>query len=128
MDINHSSEIPTRGTSPPQDSTSQAVVCPSAAAEPCSVGSKISTKVKRPKVELKMFKDKLTNWIRFWDVFDSSVHSNLEHSDNDHFNYLHPLLKGSAIDALSSLSLFATNFTEAVAVLERKILAIISRW
>ena len=117
MDINHSSEIPTRGTSPPQDSTSQAVVCPSAAAEPYSVGSKISTKVKRPKVQLKTFKGKLTNWILFWDVFDSSVHSNLEHSDNDHFNYLRTFQ-----------SLSATNYTEVVAVLERKILAINSRW
>ncbi|KAL5508957.1 hypothetical protein EMCRGX_G004229 [Ephydatia muelleri] len=56
------------------------------------------------------------------------VHSNPEHSDIDHFNYLHSLLKGSATDALSSHSLSATNYTEAVAVLERKILAINSRW
>ena len=49
-------------------------------------------------------------------LFDSSVHSNLEHSDIDHFNFL---LAGSAIDVLSSLSLSATNYTEAVAVLKK---------
>ena len=44
------------------------------------------------------------------------MHSNLEHSDIDHLNVL---LAGSAKDALSSLSLSATNYTEAVAVLKK---------
>ncbi|KAL5508970.1 hypothetical protein EMCRGX_G004242 [Ephydatia muelleri] len=92
VDINHSSEIPNVGLY----STSGFYIPGSSA----SIGSRTMQCWKQDKYQDETFK----------------VHSNLEHSDIDHFNFL---LAGSAIDVLSSLSLSATNYTEAVAVLKK---------
>ena len=49
-------------------------------------------KVKLPKIELKKFNGDVTNWITFWDSFDSAIHSNNELSNVDKFNYLNSVL------------------------------------
>ena len=38
----------------------------------------------------------------------------------DRFNYLHSLLEGPAADAVSGLSLTSVNYTEAIAILQRR--------
>ena len=77
-------------------------------------------KVKLPKVILKRFDGSLIQWATFWDMFESSIHTNLELSDIDKFNYLHSLLEGSAADSISGLSLTASNYSEAIAILKRR--------
>lgn len=89
---------------------------PSAAAEPALEVRK-TTRVKIPMVELKKFIGMPTNWMNFWDVFDSAVHSNSELSDIDRFNYLQSLSKDAASEAISGLS--ASNYIEDVAVLKK---------
>ena len=43
-----------------------------------------------------------------------------EHSDIDRFNYLHSLLKGAAAEAISGLSLIATDYAEVIATLKKR--------
>ena len=110
---------PMRNTTSPQDLTTQAVVLPLVTVEPALDARRVP-KVKLPKVELKKFNGDLTNWIMFWDVFESLVHSNPELSDIDCFNYLHSLLDGTAADAISGISLSSVNYSKAVAVLKKR--------
>ena len=49
-----------------------------------------------------------------------AIHDNASLLDIDKFNYLRLLLQGSALDALSGLTLTAANYKEAVTVLERR--------
>ena len=77
-------------------------------------------KVKLPKLSLKKFNGEPTDWITFWDAFESSIHKNSELSDVDRFNYLHSLLEGTAADAISGLSLTSTNYAEAIALLKKR--------
>ena len=110
---------PTRSAIPPQVPIAQTSALPSVTVEP-ALDARRAPKVKLPKVELKKFNGDLTNWVMFWDVFESSVHSNPELSDIDRFNYLHSLLEGTAADAISGISLSSANHAEAVAVLKKR--------
>ena len=66
------------------------------------------------------FKGDLTTWITFWDSYKAAIHENSSFSDIDKFNYLRSLLQGPALDAVSGLTLTATNYKEAVSVLEKR--------
>ena len=44
---------------------------------------------KFPRLTLKRFNGNITNWIAFWDSFNSAVHSNPSLSNVDKFTYLH---------------------------------------
>ena len=50
----------------------------------------------------------------FWDLFSSSVGDNLELSDIDKFSYLRGVLKGTALDLISGLTLSSSNYRKAV--------------
>ena len=69
-------------------------------------------KVKLPKIELKKFNGDVTNWITFWDSFNSAIHSNNELSNVDKFNYLNSVLKRSAAKAILGLTLTSANYEE----------------
>ena len=45
-------------------------------------------KAKLPKLTLPKFRDSITNWISFWDAYNSAVHDNAMLSKVDKFNYL----------------------------------------
>ena len=77
-------------------------------------------RVKLPKVVLKRFDGRPTEWATFWDMFQSSVHNNPDLSDIDRFNYLHSLLDGLAANSISGLSLTSVNYAEAIAVLQKR--------
>ena len=48
----------------------------------------------------------------FWEIFDSSIHSNTILAPINKFSYLKTLLTGKAKDALNSLELTSGNFDE----------------
>ncbi|KAL5491423.1 hypothetical protein EMCRGX_G016708 [Ephydatia muelleri] len=94
----------TRSAIPPQNPTAQTAVLPSVTVKP-ALDARRAPRVRLPRVELKRFDGRLTDWTMFWDMFQSSVHNNAEHTDTDRFYYLHSLLEGSAANAISGNSL-----------------------
>ena len=68
---------------------------------------------------MKKFNGNLTTWTTFWDSFEATVHTNPNLNNIDKFNYLNSLLEGSAAEAISGLSLTASNYEEAMAVLKK---------
>ena len=78
------------------------------------------SKVKLPKLTPRKFNGELTKWLTFWDSFESSIHNNRELSDIDRFNYLHSLLEGPALEAISGLKLTTANYSAAIAILQKR--------
>ena len=113
---------PTRGVSTP----SEISYSPASISEryvPDAINPVISRSrvhVKLPKLSMKKFNGNLTTWTTFWDSFEATVHANPDLSNIDKFNYLNSLLEGSAAEAISGLSLTASNYEEAVAVLKKR--------
>ena len=56
----------------------------------------------------------------FWEIFDSSIHSNTILAPINKFSYLKTLLTGKAKDALNSLELTSGNFDKAVVILKSR--------
>ena len=79
-----------------------------------------NTQVKLPKLELKKFDGDHSKWISFWDSFEASVHKNESLTAIDKFNYLNSLLERSAAEAISGLSLGASNYEEAIDILKAR--------
>ena len=72
-----------------------------------------STRVKLPKLSLKKFNGHF-KWITFWDMFESVVHRNSTLSSIDKFNYLNSLLKFTAAEGITGLTLTSANYDEAL--------------
>uniref|UniRef100_A0A1X7UZS4 Uncharacterized protein n=1 Tax=Amphimedon queenslandica TaxID=400682 RepID=A0A1X7UZS4_AMPQE len=78
------------------------------------------SRIRLPEITLSKFDGNLTKWSLFWDVFESSVYKNATLTDIEKFIYLKSLLESAASDAISGMTLFAANYKEAVAVLQRR--------
>ena len=78
------------------------------------------TQVKLPKLELKKFDGDQSKWISFCDTFEASMHKNSSLSAIDKFNNLISLLERSAAEAVSGLTLTASNYDEAVELLKAR--------
>ena len=76
--------------------------------------------VKLPKLDLRKFVGEVSTWPTFWDAFESSIHRNPTLAPIDKFNYLNSLLMKPGLDAISGLSLTASNYEEAVAILKKR--------
>ena len=85
-----------------------------------SVCREYVSQVKLPKLVLKKFDGNVTNWITFWDSFESAIHSNTGLSNVEKFNYLTSMLERNAAEAISGLTLTAANYEEAIAILKRR--------
>lgn len=77
-------------------------------------------RVKLPKLDMKKFDGEVSTWPTFWDAFESSIHKNPKLAPIDKFNYLNSLLMKPALDAISGLSLTASNYEEAIAILKKR--------
>ena len=69
-------------------------------------------------MELKKFNGNHSKWISFWDTFEASVHKNENLLPIDKFNYLISLLEWSAAEAISVLTLTASNYDEPIEILK----------
>ena len=56
----------------------------------------------------------------FWEIFDSSIHSNTSLATINKFSYLKTLLTGKVKDALNSFELTSENHDEAVVILKSR--------
>ena len=75
---------------------------------------------KLPKLEMKRFNGRSTEWQAFIDCFDSAVHSNPKLSNIDKMNYLRSLVEGPAAAAIKGLPLISENYTSAREILEQR--------
>ena len=73
-----------------------------------------------PKLSIKPFNGDITQWTTFWDSFKSAIHENPALSDIDKFNYLSSLLEHSVKESIAGLTLTASNYKEAVSILEKR--------
>ena len=71
---------------------------------------KYINKTKLPKLSLPRFSGDPTMWMPFWDSFSSAIDENNDLNDVDKFQYLRSLLEGSAVNAISGLSLTNSNY------------------
>ena len=93
---------------------------PSASASNSSSSVRRNTQVKLPKLELKKFNGDHSAWISFWDSYEASVHNNENLTAIEKFNNLNSLLERSAAEAISGLSLGASNYEEAIDILKAR--------
>ena len=77
-------------------------------------------KAKLPKPTLAKFRGSITNWISFWDAYNSAVHNNAMLSKVDKFNYLNSLLEGEAKRSIQGLTLSESNYDSAVELLHER--------
>jgi len=77
------------------------------------------SRVKLPKLQLLPFSGDPS----FWDSFASAIHTNEQLSAIEKFNYLNSLLERSAKEAISGYALTATNYQEAVATLQKRLIS-----
>ena len=87
---------------------------------PLHLRGEILNQVKLPKLELKKFDGDHSKRTFFWDSFEASVHKNESLNVIDKFNYLNSLLERSAAEAISGLSLGASNYEEAIDILKAR--------
>ena len=76
------------------------------------------------------FEGDITQWIPFWDLYESAILQNSTFTEIDKLNYLRSLLKGTSCEAISGLMLTAANYGEAIMILKKRLgnkQAIISR-
>ena len=77
-------------------------------------------RVKLLTLTLRSFSGDVTQWPTFWDSFKAAVHENDRVVPIDKFNYLKSLLSGTALEAISGLTLTASNYRDAVEILEKR--------
>ena len=80
--------------------------------------SNISVRARLPRQEIPPFSGDPLQVQSFWEIFDSSIHSNASLPPINKFSYLKTLLTGKAKDALNSLELTSGNYDKAVVILK----------
>ena len=83
-----------------------------------SANVSIHSHAKLPKLELRKFFGNPIDWYPFWESFDSAVHRNSTLTGADKFNYLKPLLVGSAGHVIARLPLTNGNYEKAIDLLK----------
>ena len=83
-----------------------------------STSQEPKAKARLPKLSLPKFRGDVTKWSTFWDSFQSAIHDNREISKVDKFNYLNSVLEGTAARAIAGLTLTASNYDNAVEILQ----------
>lgn len=85
-----------------------------------TAASNVEIRAKLPKLEIKRFNGRPTEWQAFTDCFDSAAHSNPKLSKIDKMNYLKPLVEGPAAAAIKGLPLTSQNYNLARKILEER--------
>ena len=75
---------------------------------------------KLPKLILPKFIGDITSYRPFWEIFESSVHNNMQLTIIDKFNYLVSLLEGSALRSIKGLAITDENYQAALDILQER--------
>ena len=78
-----------------------------------------TTEARLPKLELPVFCGDVTMWTSFWEQYQAVVH-NSELPSITKFTYLLALIKGEAKACVQGLSLTASNYETACAILQKR--------
>ena len=78
------------------------------------------SKTRLPKLTLNPFDGDITRWKTFWDCYSSAIHNDPNLTDIDKFIYLQSLVTKTAKEAINGLALTADNYTQAIAILEKR--------
>ena len=90
-----------------------------APSEASGTGNTSTTEARLPKLELPVFCGDVTLWTSFWEQYQAVVH-NSELPSITKFTYLLALLKGEAKACVQGLSLTASNYETACAILQKR--------
>ena len=74
----------------------------------------------RSKLILPKFKGDVTSYKLFWEIFESTVHNNMQLTIIDKFNYLVSLLEGSALHSMKGLAITEENYQAALDILQER--------
>ena len=74
----------------------------------------------RSKLILPKFKGDVTSYRSFWEIFESTVHNNMQLTIIDKFNYLVSLLEGAALCSIKELAITEENYPAALDVLHER--------
>ena len=88
-----------------------------------SVISSLSSRqasVKLPKIVFKKFDGNPTNFLSFWDSYNTTIHENEDISDVNKMAYLFGLLEGPAYSAVKGFTMTSGNYTEVIDVLHER--------
>lgn len=76
--------------------------------------------IRLPKMSLPNFNGDVTNWISFINLYDTSIHNNVNLSPVYKMQYLLSCLKGEALTLVSPLQISATNYLIAYNLLKER--------
>ena len=85
-----------------------------------TAASNVEIRAKLPKLEMKRFNGRPTEWQAFIDCFDSAVHSNPKLSNIDKMNYLKSLVESPVATSIKGLPLTSENYNSARKILEER--------
>ena len=85
-----------------------------------ATGGSHTSKARLPKLNQPVFSGDITEWITFWDSYDTAVHQNADLSDVEKFTYLKTLVSKTAKEAISGLTLTSANYKEAIKLLQER--------
>ncbi|XP_035215510.1 uncharacterized protein LOC118189075 [Stegodyphus dumicola] len=71
-----------------------------------------------PFFKIPKFDGDRADWQKFWDQFESTIHTNENISNEDKFKYLHSYLTGSAANAIKEFPLTDSNYKAAIETLK----------
>ena len=77
-------------------------------------------KVNLPRLELKKFTGKVTDWQEFWDGFNSAIHEDTELANVDKFKYLKSFIEEPVSKVIAGIPLTDANYSVAVDLLEKR--------
>ncbi|GFT14175.1 uncharacterized protein TNCV_2677171 [Trichonephila clavipes] len=73
--------------------------------------------VKLPKLTINHFYGDNSQWLTFWNTFETAIHKNESLDKITKFNYLRTYLKGSALNSIHGLSITPENYDAAIEIL-----------
>jgi len=76
-----------------------------------------SLKINLPKLQLPTFDGNICHWQEYWDTFQSSIHEQTNLPDVSKFSYLKNLLRGSALSAITGISMTNENYPLVIRLL-----------
>ena len=76
--------------------------------------------VRLPKLEIKRFGGEATEWVQFYETFQSTIHTNTNISDVEKFTYLKSYLYSEAANAINGFSLTNENYKKALNLLKER--------
>ena len=85
-----------------------------------SVKNSKRVQVRLPKLELKKFGGRVTDWQEFWDSFKSAIHDDGKMANVDKFKYLRSFLEEPARSVIAGFPLTEADYQAAVDLLQKR--------